>query len=149
MKLDSATVSYVHRLASAFYGSIQETAAEFGRAFGETGGGQGSAGFKTAALLTWLDEEVEKFTQRVEKQVFSPSTPLEIIAASLYTVRQQSTKLQDLGLDVPYLMDPRFRRNVERTVWYMSKARFSTLLGNEFAYSTKRSASTATNTLKL
>ncbi len=51
-------------------------------------------------------------------QIFSPSTPLETISTCVGFVRDQSSKLQDLGIDVTYLIDSRFRRNVERTVSY-------------------------------
>ena len=53
---------------------------------------------------------------RLLRQIFSPSTPLEIIAACAAFVRDQSCKIQDSGLDITYLIDSRFRRNVERTV---------------------------------
>ena len=50
-------------------------------------------------------------------QVFTPSTPLETISVCVQFVRHQSVKMRDeANLDVVYLIDSRFRRNVERTV---------------------------------
>ena len=56
------------------------------------------------------------FADRVERQIFSPSTPLEIIAGCLGFVREQAVKTQEQGLDITYMLDNRFRRNIERTV---------------------------------
>ncbi len=67
VKLDSATVVYVQRLSGAFYANVQETATEFRRAFG----GGGGADAKISAFLTWLDEEVDRFCERIEKQVLT------------------------------------------------------------------------------
>jgi hypothetical protein len=54
-------------------------------------------------------------------QMFTPSTPLETIAVCVQFVRHQSVKMRDdANLDVVYLIDSRFRRNVERTVSYIS-----------------------------
>ena len=52
----------------------------------------------------------------MERQIFSPSTPLEIIAGCLGFVREQAVKTQEQGLDITYMLDNRFRRNIERTV---------------------------------
>ena len=121
VKADSSTVSYVHRLSSAFFGCVRQTAVEFRKAFdggagaGE-GEGEGDDGRMVGALLTWMDEEVDRFCLRVEKQLFSPSTPLEIISASVSAVREGALALGADGVDLAFLVDDRFRRNVERTV---------------------------------
>ena len=60
--------------------------------------------------------KVSAFADRVERQIFSPSTPLEIIASCLGFVREQAVKTQEQGLDLTYMLDNRFRRNIERTV---------------------------------
>ena len=61
--------------------------------------------------------QVSSFADRVERQIFSPSTPLEIIANCLGFVREQAVKTQEQhGLDLTYMLDSRFRRNIERTV---------------------------------
>ena len=60
--------------------------------------------------------KVSAFADRVERQIFSPSTPLEIIAGCLGFVREQAVKTQEQGLDITYMLDNRFRRNIERTV---------------------------------
>ena len=51
VKLDSATVPYVHRIAVAFFGNLVETSVEFRKAF---------AGLPamSSSFLTWLEEEV-------------------------------------------------------------------------------------------
>ena len=112
VKLESATGSYVQRLASVFFSCALDSCNEFRRAFP-------NCPSKLSALLTWLDDETDKFCERVEKAIFSPSTPLETIAASVAAVRAQSVALRDsTGLDITFLVDSRFRRNVERTVSY-------------------------------
>ena len=115
MKADSATASYVQRLSAAFYGGVRETASEFEKAFSGGGGGGGASDVRPA-LLSWVDQEMERFCARVQRQVFSPSTPLEIIASSVAAVREGGLELREDGLDVTFLIDDRFRGNVERTV---------------------------------
>jgi hypothetical protein len=102
-------VPYVHRLTLAFFGNVVDTSHEFRKAFS-------SLPPKTSCFLTWLDEEVTHFADRVEKQIFSPSTPLEIIANCLGFVREQAIKTQESGLDLTYMLDAKFRGNIERTV---------------------------------
>ena len=70
----------------------------------------------SAGFITWLDGELDSFCERIQKQIFSPSTPLEIISSCLAFVRDQCVKMREAGLDVTYLIDSRFRRNIERTV---------------------------------
>ena len=52
VKLDSATVPYVHRIAVAFFGNLVETSVEFRKAF---------AGLPamSSSFLTWLEDEVK------------------------------------------------------------------------------------------
>ena len=107
--MESATVPYVHRLTVAFFSNVVDTSQEFRKAFH-------GLPAKTSSFLTWLDEEVTHFADRVEKQIFSPSTPLEIIANCIGFVREQAIKTQESGLDLTYMLDAKFRRNVERTV---------------------------------
>lgn len=109
VKLESATVVYVQRLSAAFFSCVAETAVEFQRAFS-------SQPSKTSAFLTWLDEEIDRFCEKIEKQIFSPSTPLEVIATCVNCIRDKSIHLQESGLDITYLVDSRFRGNVEKTV---------------------------------
>ena len=68
MKLDSSTVPYVQRLSVAFFSGVEETSAEFAKAFSGAGDA-GNDNHRTSAFLTWIDEEIEAFCQRVEKQV--------------------------------------------------------------------------------
>ena len=75
MKLDSSTVPYVQRLSVSFFSGVEETAGEFGKAFNNAkdkdDDGEGDS--RTSAFLTWIDEEIDGFCQRVEKQVRSES----------------------------------------------------------------------------
>lgn len=111
--MEIATVSYIQRQSITFFNSILESSAEFRKAFNGSGGGIS----KYSSFLIWVEEELDKFcSERVEKQIFSPSTPLETIATCIELVRGQASKLKDKGLDVVYIFDAKFRRNVERCV---------------------------------
>ena len=56
VKLESATVPYVHRIAVAFFGNLVDTSVEFRKAF---------AGLPamSSSFLTWLEEEVNLYTK--------------------------------------------------------------------------------------
>ena len=74
--------------------------------------------------MVWVRDQLSRFLDRIEKQIFSPSTPLETIAVSVEGIRKQCGSLRDAGLDLLFLVDSHLRRNVERTV---SRLFFSTM----------------------
>ena len=58
-----------------------------------------------------------KFLERIDKQIFSPSTPLETIAVCVESLRTQANHtLRHSGIDLLFLVDAHLRRNVERTI---------------------------------
>ena len=69
-----------------------------------------------SSLMVWVRDQLSRFLDRIEKQIFSPSTPLETIAVSVEGIRKQCGSLRDAGLDLLFLVDSHLRRNVERTV---------------------------------
>ena len=72
---------------------------------------------KMSSLLIWIREQIGKFLDRIEKQIFSPSTPLETISVCVEAIRGQCETLRESGqIDLLYLVDAHLRRNVERTV---------------------------------
>lgn len=138
-KMESATIPYIQRQSVTFFNGILESSVEFRKAFqknvslanGSSVIPNGTPKFKlkspeesvtlyskkTASLLTWVEEELERFcNDRIDKQVFSPSTPLETIATCMEFVRIQAKKLKEAGLDVVHLFDAKFRRNIERSI---------------------------------
>ena len=64
--MESATVSYVQRQAVAFFSNVLETSLEFRKAFGAE---EAATPAKVSSFLVWLDEELVRFCERVEKQV--------------------------------------------------------------------------------
>jgi hypothetical protein len=114
-KVESATVTYVQRQAVAFFAGIIESSVEFRKAFcGKVSTEEDE--FKMSSLLVWIHDQMSKFFERIEKQIFSPSTPLETIAVCVEVIRKQCANLSDSGLDLLFLVDAQLRRNVERTV---------------------------------
>ncbi len=71
---------------------------------------------KMSSLLVWVQEQMIGFIERIERQIFSPSTPLETIAVCIEVIRNQCTSLNSSGLDLLFLLDSQLRGNVERTV---------------------------------
>ena len=64
--MESATVSYVQPQAVTFFSNVLETSIEFRKAFGDE---EASSASKVSSFLVWLDEELDRFCERVEKQV--------------------------------------------------------------------------------
>ena len=135
-KMESATIPYIQRQSVTFFNGILESSVEFRKAFQKNFNGSSSIrnetnkhksvsteetstlySKKAASFLTWIEDELDRFcNDRIDKQVFSPSTPLETIATCMEFVRVQSLKLKDAGLDVVHLFDAKFRRNIERSI---------------------------------
>ena len=137
-KLESATIPYIQRQSVTFFNGILESSVEFRKAFqkhnnvnGTLTSQNGTPKHKTsiledsatlfskkaASFLAWVEDNLERFcNDRIEKQVFSSSTPLETIAACMEFVRIQALKLKEAGLDVVHLFDAKFRRHIERTI---------------------------------
>jgi hypothetical protein len=66
--MESATLSYVQRQAVTFFSNVLETSLEFRKAFGAE---EADTPSKVSSFLVWLDEELDRFCERVEKQVGS------------------------------------------------------------------------------
>ena len=64
--MESATLSYVQRQAVTFFSNVLETSLEFRKAFGNE---EADTPSKVSSFLVWLDEELDRFCERVEKQV--------------------------------------------------------------------------------
>ena len=64
--MESATVTYVQRQAVTFISNVFETSLEFKKAFGAE---EASTPSKVSSFIVWLDEELDRFCERVEKQV--------------------------------------------------------------------------------
>ena len=77
-----------------------------------------------SSLMVWVRDQLSRFLDRIEKQIFSPSTPLETIAVSVEGIRKQCGSLRDAGLDLLFLVDSHLRRNVERTVSFITISTF-------------------------
>jgi len=117
-KLESATGTYVRRQAVVFFFGILESSVEFRKAFcaSRAASEDDADDFKMSSLLVWVREEMTRFLDRIEKQVFSASTPLETISICVEAIREQCAALRHSGLDLLFLVDGHLRRNVERTI---------------------------------
>ena len=122
-KIESATATYVHRQSASFFAGILESAMEFRKAFGKAGGPSDSDDFKMSSLLVWIRDQMSLFLDRIEKQIFSPSTPLETISICVKAIRDQCEALRGSGLDLLFLVDAHLRRNIERTVSLLMHSR--------------------------
>ena len=129
-------MQHVKNMSQCFFGHIHESSLEFRRAVintaensptGKPGNGPPPKiqAAKLSSFMSWVETEVNGFAEKIEKQVFSPSTPLDIIAACVGHIREQAEALQRKGLDLTFLVDALFRRNIERTVsWCKSRLGF-------------------------
>ena len=113
-KIESATATYVKRQAVTFFAGVLESSVEFRKAFCRRG--NENEEFKMSSLLVWIRDQMIKFLDRIEKQIFSPSTPLETISICVAAIREQCEALRHSGLDLLFLVDAHLRRNIERTV---------------------------------
>ena len=96
-----------------FFASVLESSVEFRKAFCGRRGNDDEE-FKMSSLLVWIRDQMIKFLDRIEKQIFSPSTPLETISICVEAIREQCAALRHS--DLLFLVDAHLRRNIERTV---------------------------------
>ena len=96
----------------SFFAGVLESSVEFRKAFA----GSSNEEFKMSSLLVWVRDQMTRFLDRIEKQIFSPSTPLETISICVEAIREQCFDLRHSGLDLLFLVDAHLRRNIERTV---------------------------------
>ena len=115
-KIESATATYVRRQAVVFFSGILESSVEFRKAFCRRGEEEDADDFKMSSLLVWVREEMTSFLDRIEKQIFSSSTPLETISVCVEAIREQCAALRHSGLDLLFLVDGHLRRRIENTV---------------------------------
>lgn len=126
-KIESATGTYVQRQSVTFFAGVLESSVEFRKAFcgqhlpsssdPKTEEIENYEAMKMSALLVWIRGQMIKFLERIDKQIFSPSTPLETIAVCVESLRTQANHtLRHSGIDLLFLVDAHLRRNVERTI---------------------------------
>ena len=99
-----------------FFSGILESSVEFRKAFCRRGEEEDADDFKMSSLLVWVREEMTSFLDRIEKQIFSSSTPLETISVCVEAIREQCAALRHSGLDLLFLVDGHLRRRIENTV---------------------------------
>jgi len=108
-RTEGNTNQYVVRIGNTFFQQIAETSREFEKCFP-------GASNSSSPLLMWMEEEVEWFAEKIDKQIFSTHSPLPAIADSVARLRSQAGKLVALGLDVVFLLDSRLQAGIERIV---------------------------------
>jgi len=108
-RVEGSTRLYVQRLGSAFFHQVIDAVKEFDKCFpGE--------GRTTASFLMWLEEETEWFADIVEKHIFSSQSPLSVVSGCICYLRGQAEKLLPPGLNILFMLDGRFRSNIEKTI---------------------------------
>ena len=123
-KIESATGTYVQRQSVTFFAGVLESSVEFRKAFCQQPSSVASeieeieaSTTKMSSLLVWIREQMIRFLERIDKQIFSPSTPLETISVCVESLRSQANNtLRHSGIDLLFLVDAHLRRNVERTI---------------------------------
>ena len=122
-KIESATGTYVQRQSVTFFAGVLESSVEFRKAFCQQQ--QASEllkieeieATKMSSLLVWIRGQMIRFLERIDKQIFSSSTPLETISICVESLRSQANNtLRHSGIDLLFLVDAHLRRNVERTI---------------------------------
>ena len=92
IKAEGSTHLHVQNLSKAFYAGLKNAALEFQRAFSDNNGSY-------SAFIAWCVDEIKHFGILLINIAFSKN-PLSTITECMVTVRAESHKLEEIGLDL-------------------------------------------------
>ncbi|XP_059093169.1 exocyst complex component 8-like [Tigriopus californicus] len=106
---NGAILPRVQRLTRSFFANVLESSEEFHKALGR---------IRSSSFIRWIELEVNNYADIIDSHLFKINVngPLDVIATSFYYIREQAVQMQKKGVDLTFLIDARFRRNIERTI---------------------------------
>ncbi|KAM9703984.1 exocyst complex component 8 isoform 2-T2 [Menidia menidia] len=97
LRIEGATLLYIHKLCNIFFTSLQETAKEFKMDFaGNTG--------CYSAFVVWSRSAMSTFVDAFSKQVFDSKESLSTAAECVKVAKEHCQQLTEIGLDLSFTL---------------------------------------------
>ncbi|CAN9507520.1 unnamed protein product [Ophioblennius macclurei] len=97
LRIEGATLLYIHKLCNIFFTSLLETAKEFQMDFaGNTG--------CYSAFVVWSKSAVRMFVDAFSKQVFDSKESLSTAAECVKVAKEHCQQLTEIGLDLTFTL---------------------------------------------
>ncbi|XP_077443869.1 exocyst complex component 8 isoform X2 [Stigmatopora argus] len=106
LRIEGATLLYVHKLCNIFFTGLLETAKEFQMDFA------GNAGCYSA-LVVWSCSAVKMFVDAFSKQVFDSKESLSTASECVKVAKEHCRQLTDVGLDLTFTLESLLVKDVE------------------------------------
>ncbi|XP_036292220.1 exocyst complex component 8 [Pipistrellus kuhlii] len=98
LRIEGATLLYIHKLCHVFFTSLLETAREFETDFAGTDSGCYSA------FVVWARSAMGMFVDAFSKQVFDSKESLSTAAECVKVAKEHCRQLEDIGLDLTFII---------------------------------------------
>ncbi|XP_062980458.1 exocyst complex component 8 [Elgaria multicarinata webbii] len=97
LRIEGATLLYIHKLCHVFFTSLLETAREFETDFA------GSSGCYSA-FVVWARSAMRMFVDAFSKQVFDSKESLSTAAECVKVAKEHCNQLSEIGLDLTFII---------------------------------------------
>ncbi|CAL8317641.1 unnamed protein product [Merluccius merluccius] len=106
LRIEGATLLYIHKLCNIFFTSLLETAKEFEMDFaGNTG--------CYSAFVVWSRSAMRMFVSAFSKQVFDSKESLSTAAECVKVAKEHCKQLSDIGLDLTFTLQSMLVKDVK------------------------------------
>jgi hypothetical protein len=102
--LDGTVLQYIKELAVVIFTMIRNTTSWYNRAFTEPA--------MASAFMKWVKHEIDYFADLFRKRVFFEPQKFHVIASALRCALDQCSIMKDAGLDMAFLLERLFFRNI-------------------------------------
>ncbi|KAF3703054.1 Exocyst complex component 8 [Channa argus] len=97
LRIEGATLLYIHKLCNIFFTSVLETAKEFKMDFARNTGCY-------SAFVVWSRSAMRMFVDAFSKQVFDSKESLSTAAECVKVAKEHCQQLTDIGLDLTFTL---------------------------------------------
>uniref|UniRef100_A0A8D0H8N3 Exocyst complex component 8 n=1 Tax=Sphenodon punctatus TaxID=8508 RepID=A0A8D0H8N3_SPHPU len=97
LRIEGATLLYIHKLCHVFFTSLLETAREFETDFAGNNGCY-------SAFVVWARSAMRMFVDAFSKQVFDSKESLSTAAECVKVAKEHCKQLSDIGLDLTFII---------------------------------------------
>ncbi|CAH2251448.1 exocyst complex component 8, partial [Pelobates cultripes] len=97
LRIEGATLLYIHKLCGVFFNCLLDTAKEFEMDFA------GNSGCYSA-FIVWSRSALKMFVDAFSKQVFDSKESLSTAAECVKVAKEHSNQLSEIGLDLTFIL---------------------------------------------
>uniref|UniRef100_A0A8C5MP81 Exocyst complex component 8 n=1 Tax=Leptobrachium leishanense TaxID=445787 RepID=A0A8C5MP81_9ANUR len=97
LRIEGATLLYIHKLCNVFFTSLLETAKEFEMDFAGNNGCY-------SAFIVWARAALKMFVDAFSKQVFDSKESLSTAAECVKVAKEHCKQLSEIGLDLTFIL---------------------------------------------